>query len=116
MKKFQFILVDEEKSNISYTGVENKGSRPYLVVKHSIKQGYFLACPLTDVMSPYGTNKTPSKFWISFLFKKESYIKLDQIVIFSNDDLKNNIKLVNKFLDPKLRKIALKKIVEMIKS
>ena len=57
INKFQFISVDEKNAGIKYEGVEEKGCRPYLVVRTDIKEGYFIAVPLTDAKTDKGEFK-----------------------------------------------------------
>ncbi len=116
IKRFQFINVNEEKSKIKYSGVENKGERPYLVIKCNIKGGYFLAVPLTGKMSsPYGSTKNKGKYWIEYKLDKESYIKLDHFVLFENSELDVNIKIRNQFINANLRKLIIKNIIDFLK-
>lgn len=51
LRKFQYILIDEKRTFIEYPGVEEKGPRPYLIVRASVYGNLFIACPLTDVES-----------------------------------------------------------------
>ncbi len=114
VNKFQFISVDEKNSGIKYHGVENKGARPYLVVRTDIKQGYFLAVPLTDAETIKGEGKNPGYYWLRYFFAKESFIKLDHLVLFKNEEIGKSIKLVNKYLDSNLKKLTIKKLINFI--
>lgn len=119
VKKFQFIEVDEKNINISYPGVENKGRRPYLVIRANIKQNLLLAYPLSSIESKIqignkinNTTKKKGAFWFEYKYKNKSYIKLDQPVLMSNKELGVNIYPISKYLDEGKRKFVLKTIHE----
>ncbi|BDU67716.1 MAG: hypothetical protein TYPL_3690 [Candidatus Tyloplasma litorale] len=99
LKNFQIIEVKEHNVNIKYKDSKFKNPRPYLVVKNKISQNHFLAVPLTSVKTKDNNTKQKNRNWIKFSYTKESYIKLDQIVIFNINDLKNDdIKLMKYYL------------------
>lgn len=114
VNKFQFIMVDEKYVNIKYDGVENKGPRPYMVIRTGIKQGYFLACPFTTINNEKGFKKDKGYYWITYKLQKESYIKLDHLILFKNDSIGNGVETIDKHLDANLKKLVINKLHSFI--
>lgn len=118
IKKFQYVFIDEACTKISYDGIENKGSRPYLVIKKKMFKRGFIAVPLTSVKSKItNLNKKQRKEWIKVKLEENdpSYIKLDKQRYFSKKKINKCITPKNLFLKESEKKEA-KKILKTIKT
>ncbi len=111
-KFFQRVYINEKNVNISYDGVENKGSRPYLVINPKVSQNNMIVAPITSLKSKhFGTSKTLRRSW--FLWNEKSIIKLDHIFVISKKYIRTgDIDISNVIvIEPRYRKIIYKKII-----
>ncbi len=114
LKKFQFILVDEKKTYINYQGVENKGPRPYLVVKNNIYGKLIMACPITSVESMQKINKNKRKTFLEIDYDgKPSYVMMHLPIPFRLSQFEDEtITKINKHLNKSLRNVAIRLLKE----
>ncbi len=110
LKKFQFVLVDEKKTWIKYPGVEDKGPRPYLVVRSNLYGKLFVACPMLSWKDIPEQKKSKIKSSLRLDFdEKPSHIKMNLPVIFPMKFIEQGVvHPIDKHLNKSLRKIAIK--------
>lgn len=114
LKKFQFILIDEKKTHISYPGVEDKGPRPYLVVRSNIHGKGFMACPITSVESVQKTSKKKRKSFLEIDYDGEpSYVLMHLPLAFRTTIIDDGIvTIIDKHLNKSLRNVAIRLLKE----
>ncbi len=114
LKKFQFVMIDEKKTWFKYPGVEDKGSRPYLVVRSNIYGNLFMACPVTDVKTVMKTDKNIRKAYLKIEYSnQESYVKMNLPLVFHNQLINDGIVTsVDRHLNKSLRNVALRLLKE----
>ncbi len=114
LKKYQFMFIDEKRTSIKYEGVEEKGPRPFLVVRPSMYGNLFIACPITDAETHSKQTKSVRKSYLKIEFDgKESYIKMNMPIIFDYSIIKEGIaKPIDRFLNKSIRNVALRLLKE----
>ncbi len=110
LKKFQFVLIDEKNTWIKYDGVEQKGPRPFLVVRSDLYGKYFIACPMTDKDSVLLWPKVAKKSYLKIEYLgKESFIKMNMTMLFPKEFIEQGIIIpIDRHLNKSQRNIAIK--------
>lgn len=114
LKKFQIVMVDEKRTFVKYEGVENKSSRPFLVVKADHYGSFFTACPLTDAQTAKKYPKLAKKSYLLVnVLDEESYLKTNFPITFPKSYIDDGIIVpIDRHLNKSQRKIAIKLLQE----
>lgn len=114
IKKFQFIMIDEKRTHLIYPGVEEKGPRPFLVVRSDLYGNFFLACPVTDRETADKWIKEKRKSYLLInTFGEENYVKMNFPVVFSKALIKEGIAIpIDKHLNKSLRNVSMRLLKE----
>ncbi len=114
LKKFQFVMIDEKRTWINYEGIEEKGPRPFLIVRPDIYGKYLIACPMTDQKSACMWPKEAKKSYLATEnLGNESFIKMNMPMIFPKSFIEEGIIVpMNRHLNKSQRNIAIKLLKE----
>ena len=106
-------MIDEKRTHIEYDGVQEKGPRPYLVVKSNLYNTLFMACPTTTKEPKHKWDEEISKSYLEYEFGNGSYIKMNLVTMFPLGLIEKGIVTpIDRHLNKSYRNIAIKLLKE----
>ncbi len=114
LKKFQFVMIDEKRTWIEYDGIEEKGPRPFLIVRSDLYGKYIIACPMTNKESACMWPKEAKKsYLVTEYLGSDSFIKMNMPMIFPKKLIKEGIIVpIDRHLNKSQRNIAMRLLKE----
>lgn len=100
LKKFQLVMIDEKRTHVLYHEVMDKGPRPYIVIRADLYGQFFMAVPITDIVTKNKQLKKTQQYYLETEVTGEtSYAKMNFPIIFHKKLINEGIVIpIDKYL------------------